>query len=88
MKGLVTYSINIIAGVSISIMATILTSIIVTTSGSKENINDATKMDNVENGKSLSKYKNIHPCFYQSIKFCGVFLNEITDRNFLVEFDA
>ena len=55
LKGLVTYSINIIAGVSISIMATILTSIIVTTTGSKENINNATKMDNVENGKSPSK---------------------------------
>ena len=61
LKGFVTYSINIIAGVSISIMATILTSIIVTTTGSKENINNATKMDNVENGKSPSKYKNIHP---------------------------
>ena len=57
MKGLVTYSINIMAGVSISIIATILTGIIVgTTTVSKENIDDATKMDHMENGKSPSKF--------------------------------
>ena len=64
LKGLVTYSINIIAGVSISIMATILTGIIVgTLTDSKENINDATKMDDVENGKSPSKYHKYKPMF-------------------------
>ena len=57
MKGLVTYSINIIAGISISIMATVLTGIIAdATTGSKEIINDTTEMDYVENGYDPSKY--------------------------------
>ena len=43
-------------------MATILTGIIVgTLTDSKENINDATKMDDVENGKSPSKYHKYKP---------------------------
>ena len=43
-------------------MATILTGIIVgTLADSKENISDATKMDDVENGKSPSKYHKYKP---------------------------
>ena len=43
-------------------MATILTGIIVgTLTDSKENINDATKMDDVENGNSPSKYHKDKP---------------------------
>ena len=46
-------------------MATILTGIIVgTLTDSKENINDATKMDDVENGKSPSKYHKYKPITY------------------------
>ena len=51
-KGIVTYSINIIAGISISIMATVLTGIILgATTGSKKIINNTTEMDYVENSK-------------------------------------
>ena len=43
-------------------MATILTGIIVgTLTDSKENINDATKMDDLENGKTPSKYHQYKP---------------------------
>ena len=73
MKGLVTYSISIIAGISISLMATILAGIIVdTTTGFKENINDATKMDDVENVKSPSKYHKPMLLFRKS-SFLGCF---------------